>query len=100
MAFFSWHAARRLFVLGGYWMSKDQETPLPPLQGRAAYASVMLAHFLVVVTDEFHDNRLRNSRFLQKSNCGMAQAVERNVPIPPASPLFLVIGFAVWLLLS
>ena len=43
----------------------------------------MLAHFLVVVTDKFHDNRLRDSCFLQKSNSGMAQAVEREVPISP-----------------
>ena len=50
----------------------------------------MLAHFFVVVTDKFHDNRLRNSRFLQKSNSGVPQAVERKVPIPPESPLFLV----------
>jgi hypothetical protein len=31
----------------------------------------MLAYLFVVVTDEFHDNRLWNSRFLQKSNGGM-----------------------------
>ena len=54
----------------------------------------MLAHFFVVVTEEFHDNRLRNSRFLKKSKGGMPQGVERNVAVPAASPLLLVTGLA------
>ena len=60
----------------------------------------MLTHFFVVVTDEFHDNCLRNTRFFQKSNCGMPQGVEREAPTPPDSALFLVTNFAVRLLLS
>jgi hypothetical protein len=73
---------------------KVRKCPCRIFEGRTAYASVMLAHLFVVVTEEFHDNRLRNSRFLKKSNGGMPQGVERNVAVPAASPLLLVTGLA------
>ena len=45
---------------------KVRKCPCRIFEGRTAYASVMLAHLFVVVTEEFHDNRLRNSRFLKR----------------------------------
>ena len=60
----------------------------------------MLAHFIVVMADEFHDNRLRNSRFLQKRNSRVPQGVKGKAPISATSRLFLVIGFSVRLFFS